>query len=252
MRSHDRLLVVGVRDAEMIKYAANTMLAMKISFMNEIAQLCEHYGIDVELVRRGIGSDSRIGYSFIYPGCGYGGSCLPKDVRALVQMGREAGVSMEIVEKVDKRNTLQKLRLIEKIAARFGESLAGKTFALWGLSFKPDTDDVREAPSLSLSEGLIRAGANVTAYDPVASDSFRDACGEQWLRQGRLSLAKDQYEALSGASALVLVTEWKQFRNPDFDRMKRALKEPVVFDGRNQYNPRELRNLGFEYFGIGR
>jgi len=246
------MIVMGVRDAEMTKYAANAMLATRISFMNEVAALCERVGVDVEHVRRGIGSDARIGYSFIYPGCGFGGSCLPKDIKALMSIGREAGVQLEILEMVDKRNARQKRRLFEKVVDRFGPSLDGHLFAVWGLSFKPETDDVREAASEVLIELLITHGARVNAFDPVAIESFRRSANENWLRQGWLRLVEDQYEALSGASALILVTEWRQFRNPDLDRIKQLLKTPIIFDGRNQYDPNSAREMGFEYFGIGR
>jgi len=251
MRNHDVMLVMGARDAEMTKYAANAMLATRISFMNEIAALCERLGVDVDNVRKGIGSDPRIGYAFLYPGCGFGGSCLPKDIRALTGIGRQAGVELEILEMVDKRNVRQKRRLPEKVVERFGPSLDGHSFALWGLSFKPGTDDVREAASAVVIEHLIARGARVSAYDPVAIESFRMAANKEWLGQERLRLVDNQYEVLSGASALILVTEWPQFRNPDFERMKQLLKTPVIFDGRNQYSPKTLRAMGFEYFGIG-
>jgi len=251
-RNHERILVMGVRDAEMTKYAANAMLATRISFMNEIANLCERTGVDVENVRLGIGSDSRIGYSFIYPGCGYGGSCFPKDVRALAQTARELGVEPMILDAVEARNAAQKKRLFEKITARFGADLRGLTFGLWGLAFKPGTDDMREAPSIELLHDLLGAGARVRAYDPVANAAARRALPGEWLDSGRLALAEQQYDVLDGVAALILVTEWKPFRYPDFGAVKKRMNQPIIFDGRNLYDPRELRRLGFEYFGIGR
>ena len=251
-RSHERILVMGVRDAEMTKYAANSMLATRISFMNEIANLCERLGVDVENVRKGIGSDRRIGYSFIYPGCGYGGSCFPKDVRALVHTAREHGVDPMILNSVEARNEAQKQRLFERITARFGHDLGGFAFGLWGLAFKPGTDDMREAPSLVLLQRLISAGARVKAYDPVALEVARRTLPVEWFKSGRLTLTEHQYDALDGVAALALVTEWKPFRYPDFGVVKKRMKQPVIFDGRNLYDPAELRGLGFEYFGIGR
>ncbi len=252
MRNHERILVMGVRDAEMTKYAANSMLATRISFMNEIANLCEFAGVDVENVRKGIGSDSRIGYSFIYPGCGYGGSCFPKDVRALVHTAHEFGIEPMILAAVEARNDAQKQRLFEKITARFGADLGGLTFGVWGLAFKPGTDDMREAPSVVLLQQLIAAGARVRAYDPVAMAAARRALPEQWFESGKVILADHQYDALDDVAALALVTEWKPFRYPDLGAMKKRMRQPVIFDGRNLYDPAELRRLGFEYFGIGR
>jgi UDPglucose 6-dehydrogenase len=252
MRNHERLLTMGVRDAEMTKYAANAMLATRISFMNEIAGLCERLGVDVEQVRRGIGSDSRIGYAFIYPGAGYGGSCFPKDVKALIHLGEASGFPPALLRAVEGRNEAQKLRLYEKIRERLGAKLAGATVAVWGLAFKPGTDDLREAPALTLIERLIRAGALVKAYDPVAMEAARRQVPAQWLASGKLELAAHQYEAVAGADALALVTEWKPFRHPDFEAMKKLMRTPIVFDGRNQYEPRQVRGEGFEYFGIGR
>ncbi|HEY2932225.1 MAG TPA: UDP-glucose/GDP-mannose dehydrogenase family protein [Acidobacteriota bacterium] len=251
-RSHERLLVMGVRDAEMTKYAANATLATRISLMNEIANLCEQLGVDVENVRRGIGSDSRIGHSFIYPGPGYGGSCLPKDVKALIRMAEARGMAPEMLRAVDSRNQSQKQRLFEKIRDRFGTQLAGHTIGVWGLAFKPGTDDLREAPSLTLIERLIGAGASVRAYDLVAMENARRVLPASWFESGKLVLVKHQYDAAKGADALVLVTEWKPFRLPDFDVLKRLMRSPVIFDGRNLYEPRHVRSLGFEYFGIGR
>jgi UDPglucose 6-dehydrogenase len=251
-RSHQRVIYMGVRDAEMTKYAANAMLATKISFMNEIAALCERYGVDVENVRLGIGSDQRIGYHFIYPGCGYGGSCFPKDVKALIAMAQATGVEPEVLTAVEERNAKQKRVLEEKIVARFGEDLTGRTFGVWGLAFKPGTDDMREAPSIPLVEGLIGRGAKVCAYDPVAMDNARRVFPAQWFDEGRLVFTRHQYDALDGADAMVLVTEWKPFRHPDFAAIKRLLKTPVIFDGRNQYDPLQLERLGIAYVGIGR
>lgn len=251
-RNHERILIMGLRDAEMSKYAANSMLATRISFMNEIANVCERAGVDVENVRKGIGSDSRIGYSFIYAGCGYGGSCLPKDVRALVHTAREYGVEPMILTAVEARNEAQKQRLFEKITARFGANLGGLAFGVWGLAFKPGTDDMREAPSVVLLRELIAAGATVKAYDPVAIDAARRALPAQWIESGQVTCVEHQYDALDDVSALVLVTEWKPFRYPDFGVVKKRMKQPIIFDGRNLYDPAELRALGFEYFGIGR
>lgn len=251
-RSHQRVIHMGVRDAEMTKYAANAMLATKISFMNEIAALCERYGVDVENVRLGIGADHRIGYHFIYPGCGYGGSCFPKDVKALIAMAQAAGVEPEVLAAVEERNAKQKRVLEEKIVARFGEDLTGRTFGVWGLAFKPGTDDMREAPSIPLIQGLIGRGARVRAYDPVAMDNARRVFPAQWFDEGRLVFTRHQYDALEGADAMVLVTEWKPFRHPDFAAIKRLLKTPVIFDGRNQYDPQQLQRLGIAYLGIGR
>lgn len=252
MRNHERLLFMGVRDAEMSKYAGNAMLATKISFMNEIASLCDRLGVDVENVRQGIGSDSRIGYSFIYPGAGYGGSCFPKDVKALIRMARDRQFEPRLLNAVEERNEDQKLVLFEKIQKRFGGNLAGMTFGLWGLAFKPGTDDMREASSVVLLQKLIDAGANVKAYDPVAMPTARRELPQDWLKSGRLGLADEQYAALDGCDAMILITEWKPFRHPDFKRIRKILKNPVIFDGRNLYDPALLRADGFEYSGIGR
>jgi UDPglucose 6-dehydrogenase len=251
-RSYERMLVMGLRDAEMTKYAANAMLAAKISFMNEVAALCERLDVDVENVRKGIGSDSRIGYSFIYPGCGYGGSCFPKDMKALIHIARSFDFDPLILHAVEMRNARQKLRLFEKIVQRFGADLSGATFGIWGLAFKPGTDDMREAPSEVLLKNLIASGARVLAYDPEAMDVARRTLPRTWLDEGRLTLTEHQYDALVGVVALGLVTVWKPFRYPDSALMKKSMKRPVIFDGRNQYDPKELRGLGFEYFGIGR
>ena len=251
-RNHERLLVMGVRDAEMTKYAANAMLATRISLMNEIANLCERLGVDVENVRTGIGSDSRIGYAYIYPGCGYGGSCLPKDIKALIEKAKGFHLQPRILRAVDETNEKQKLRLYEKIRGHFGPKLRGREFGLWGLSFKPGTDDMREAPSVALLEKLIGAGARVKAYDPVAMGTARRALPPEWFRTGALQLVGDQYAALKGADGLVLVTEWKPFRTPDFQLMKKLMRGAAIFDGRNQYDRDTVRAAGFDYYGIGR
>ncbi len=250
--NRDKMILMNVRDAEMTKYAANAMLATKISFMNEIANICEHLGVDVENVRKGIGSDSRIGYSFIYPGAGYGGSCFPKDVKALIKTSKDTGVEPAVLAAVENRNNLQKKVLAEKIKTRFGKDLRGRCFALWGLAFKPGTDDMREAASIVLLEDLLAAGATVQAYDPVAMNQAAKELPEAWLDSGRLMLTEDQYQALENADALILITEWKTFRRPDFKRMEQLLKEKIIFDGRNQYDPEEVTEFGFEYHGIGR
>lgn len=252
MRNHERLLFMGVRDAEMAKYAGNAMLATKISFMNEIANLCERMGVDVENVRQGIGSDSRIGYSFIYPGAGYGGSCFPKDVKALIYMAKNHGYEPKVLHAVEARNNAQKKVLFEKIRHRFGPDLKGLSFGIWGLAFKPGTDDLREASSVVLLHALIDAGASIKAYDPVAMPAARQEFPRAWFDSNQLKLVDDQYQALEDVDAMVLVTEWKPFRHPDLDRIKKIMKQAVVFDGRNQYDPALLRQAGFEYSGIGR
>jgi UDPglucose 6-dehydrogenase len=251
-RNHDRILFMGVKDAEMTKYAGNAMLATKISFMNEVANLCDQLGVDVENVRLGIGSDSRIGYSFIYPGCGYGGSCFPKDVRALIHTATENNYQAMVLRAVHERNEDQKHVLFRKISLRFGQDLSGLTFGVWGLAFKPGTDDIREAPSMVLITELLAAGAKVKAYDPEALDAARMELPDAWFTDGSITLVRHQYEALDKVDALVLVTEWKPFRHPDFRAMKQMMQQPVVFDGRNQYDPSSLQEQGFEYFGIGR
>jgi len=247
-RSHERFLAMDIRSAELTKYAANAMLAARVSFMNEIANLAERLGADVEQVRRGIGADPRIGYQFLYPGCGYGGSCFPKDVQALMRTAREHGVPMRVVEAVDVANRAQKLRLPEKVVARCGEDLTGRTFALWGLAFKPNTDDMREAPSLTIVSELTRRGARVRAWDPVAMpEAARVLAGN-----GGFSCADDMYGALDGAHGLLIATEWRDFRSPDFERMRGALATALIIDGRNLYDPAEMAELGFAYEGIGR
>ncbi len=252
MRNHERILYMGIKEAEMTKYTANAMLATKISFMNEIANLCDRMGVDVEDVRLGIGSDSRIGYSFIYPGAGYGGSCFPKDVKALIHMAQQHDFDAKVLLAVEERNQTQKHVLFEKIVAHFGQDLSGLTFGIWGLAFKPGTDDMREASSLTLMHSLIAAGATVKGYDPVAADSARREMPSRWFETGAVKFSEHQYEALEGVDAMVLVTEWKSFRHPDFGLIKKALKQPIIFDGRNQYDPVQLHELGFEYRAIGR
>jgi len=236
---------MDVPSAEMTKYAANAMLATKISFMNDIANLCERLGADVNEVRKGIGSDPRIGNRFIYPGIGYGGSCFPKDVKALVRTGRENGYQLRILQSVEDVNEDQKHVLVSKIKKHFGDDLAGKHFAMWGLSFKPETDDMREAPALVICGQLIEAGATVSAYDPVAMEEARHMIGDT------ITFAADAYSALENADALLLVTEWREFRVPDWSRVKQSLKQPVIIDGRNIYSGDDLRAMGFTYSGIG-
>jgi len=252
VRNHQHIIIMGIRDAEMTKYTANSMLATKISFMNEIANLCDILGVDVENVRQGIGSDSRIGFSFIYPGCGYGGSCFPKDVQALIRTANSVDYDAIILKAVEQRNNQQKYRLFEKIVDRYGEDLSGMTFALWGLAFKPGTDDMREAPSKVILHELIAAGAKVIAYDPVASEIAHKELPKDWFEHGHLKLAEHQYDVLPDVDALILVTEWKPFNNPDFEKMKGLMKSHVIFDGRNQYEPKLMHKLGFSYLTIGR
>ncbi len=247
-RTHDKLIVMDVRSAELTKYAANIMLATKISLMNELANIAERYGADIEQVRVGIGSDPRIGYSFIFPGCGYGGSCFPKDVHALIRSAEEIGYDAELVRAVDSVNNRQKHSLFRKISAHYGGKLKDRTFALWGLAFKPNTDDMREAPSLVLMEALWAAGATVRAYDPQSMAETTRICGTR----PDLALCASADEALQGADALVIVTEWQEFRSPDFDRIRKALTAPVIFDGRNLYDPKLLAKQGFAHYAIGR
>ncbi len=247
-RNHERLIVTDVKSAELIKYAANAMLATRISFMNELANLAEVLGADIEMVRQGIGSDPRIGYHFLYPGCGYGGSCFPKDVQALIRTAQDdAGINLKVLNAVEAANDEQKHVLTNKLKGRFGD-LKGKHFALWGLAFKPNTDDMREAPSRELIADLFAAGATVTAYDPVAMHETQRIFGNE----PRLKYAESPMGALVDADALVIVTEWKEFRSPDFEAIKATLKNPVIFDGRNLYDPKFVRGSGIEYFAIGR
>jgi UDPglucose 6-dehydrogenase len=247
-RSRDKIIIMNIRSAEMTKYTANAMLATKISFMNDIANLCEKMGADVSEVRKGIGSDSRIGYQFIYPGVGYGGSCFPKDVKALIKMAENHNYSVKVLEAVEEVNNAQKEVLVKKVKSYYGADLSGKTFAVWGLAFKPETDDMREASSLNIIRGLIASGAKICAYDPVAMQNARAAFGNL---EG-LVYGKDNYSICQNADGLILITEWNQFRNPDFEHIKSLMNEPVIFDGRNLYNPQDVRKLGFHYFGIGR
>ena len=247
-RSHERLQVMDVRSAELTKYAANAMLATRISFMNELALLAERLGADIEHVRKGIGSDPRIGYHFLYPGAGYGGSCFPKDVTALLRTAQESGLDLKVVRAVEEANERQKGVLVDKIARRFGGDLAGRRIALWGLAFKPNTDDMREAPSRVVIEGLLARGASVTAFDPVAMPEARHL----YAGEPRVAFAEGAMQAADGADALAIVTEWKAFRSPDFDELRRRLAAPVIFDGRNLYEPAAVRAQGFEYFAIGR
>lgn len=247
-RSREKVIIMSIRSAEMTKYAANCMLATKISFMNDIARLCELVGADVSEVRHGIGSDSRIGYQFIYPGVGYGGSCFPKDVKALIKIAEKEGMTARVLTAVEDVNEDQKKLLAEKVIKHFGQDLSNKTFAIWGLSFKPKTDDMRESPARVIIKMLIDAGAKIVAYDPVAMEEAKRIFGDN----PNISYADGNYEALKNADALLLVTEWNQFRNPDFQAIKERLKQPIIFDGRNQYNPNELKELGFTYYSIGR
>lgn len=245
-RNHDRLVLMDVRSAELTKYAANAMLATRISFMNELALLSERVGADIESVRKGIGADPRIGYHFLYPGIGYGGSCFPKDLQALQRTAREAGMELKLLDAVERVNVAQKHVLTQKVLARFGENLTGRTIAVWGLAFKPNTDDMREAPSLVLIEDLLARGATLVAYDPVAAHEAARVLGT------RVRYADDAMAALAGVDALAIVTEWKPFRAPDFALMKAAMKTPIIFDGRNLYEPDVMREHGFDYFPIGR
>jgi UDPglucose 6-dehydrogenase len=247
-RNHERVIVMDIRSAELTKYAANAMLATKISFMNELANLAERTGADIEDVRRGIGSDPRIGYEFIYPGCGYGGSCFPKDVQALAATSKRLGYKSELLEAVESVNRRQKRVLFERISKYFDGNLQGKVIALWGLAFKPNTDDMREASSRTLMEALWDAGCLVRAYDPVAMEHARSIYGNR----NDFTLCSSTEETLEGADALAIVTEWREFRSPSFDLIKSKLKEPVIFDGRNLYDPRLMRGMGFRYYAIGR
>ncbi|MEN8666410.1 MAG: nucleotide sugar dehydrogenase, partial [Flavobacteriaceae bacterium] len=247
--SMDRLITMDVRSAEMTKYVANAMLATKISFMNEVANICELVGADVNKVRIGIGSDSRIGYSFIYPGSGYGGSCFPKDVKALRKTAAEQGYDARLIGAVEAVNESQKMVIARKVVDRFGSDLSGKTFAVWGLAFKPETDDMREAPAIYIIKDLVARGAKVQAFDPKAMEEaqhfyLKDVAG--------VSYVDNKYKALHGATALILLTEWKTFRAPDFEAIKEELELPIVFDGRNQYNDIEMQKRGFEYYQIGK
>ena len=247
-RNHDRLIVMDIRSSELTKYAANAMLATKISFMNELANIAEALGADIEKVRVGIGSDPRIGYSFIYPGTGYGGSCFPKDVQALIRSANEVQQKPEILNAVEAVNARQKQVLVNKMRAHFSGALRGRTFALWGLAFKPNTDDMRDAPSRTIIDSLLKEGARVRAYDPVASGE----AARLYDSRSEVVLCKNAYDAAAGADALAIVTEWQEFRSPDFDRLQEILKAPVIFDGRNLYDPAMVGRFGFTYYAIGR
>ncbi|SAK76908.1 UDP-glucose dehydrogenase [Caballeronia calidae] len=255
-RNHERTLYMDVRSAEFTKYAANAMLATRISFMNDLSNLADTVGADIESVRRGIGSDPRIGYHFLYAGCGYGGSCFPKDVQALAQTARENGKTLRILEAVEAVNHDQKEVLVNKIVKRMGEDLRGRTFAVWGLAFKPNTDDMREASSRRIVEALLQRGATVRGYDPVAREEaervFALDLADRPEDMKRLQFVKTQQDALTGADALVIVTEWKEFKSPDFGHLKSALKTPVIFDGRNLYEPESMTEMGIDYYAIGR
>ena len=246
--NHDRFILMDVKSSEMTKYVANAMLATKISFMNEIANICEVTGADVQKVRLGIGSDKRIGYDFIYAGCGYGGSCFPKDVQALINTAQTHGYEPEILSHVEIVNSRQKMVLVKKVTDRFGEDLRGLCFAVWGLSFKPGTDDVREATSLVVVSELIKRGAKIRAYDPQATEEFKRAIGDEFLSD--IEFVRNRYDACCGADALILITEWKELRNPDYNLLSERLTEKVIFDGRNIYD-RKIRKLGFELYQIG-
>lgn len=245
-RTGNRVIVMDVKSAEMTKYASNSFLATKISFMNEIAQLCEKVGANAEMVRVGMSTDSRIGNKFLFPGLGYGGSCFPKDVKALIKTGAENGVDMNIIQSADEANKLQRKLFVDKIVSRFGENLSGKTFAVWGLAFKPKTDDMREAPAITIINELLNKGAKVQAYDPKAMETAK------YHFQDKITYSKSGYDALQNADALLLLTEWNEFRRPDMDKVKGLLKQPLIFDGRNQYNAERLAQKGFEYICIGR
>jgi len=247
-KNHDRFLIMDICSAEMTKYAANAMLATRISFMNEIANICERVGADINNVRKGIGSDSRIGYSFLYPGCGYGGSCLPKDVNALIKTADDCGCDSKILKEVKLVNDKQKFLLVNKIIERFGCDLSGYTFAVWGLAFKPGTDDMREAPSVAVINRLIELGAKINTYDPKATDIAREY---YFKDENNVNFLDNKYEALNNTDAMVLVTEWKEFRSPNFYEIAERIKNRIIFDGRNQYNKDILEKLGFEYYQVG-
>ena len=244
-RTGNRVIVMDVKSAEMTKYAANSFLATKISFMNEIANLCEKIGANAEMVRVGISTDSRIGNKFLFPGLGYGGSCFPKDVKALIKTGTEFGCDMSIIKSVDDTNKKQRKLFVDKIINKFGEDLTGKTFTVWGLAFKPKTNDMREAPAITIINDLLKRGAKILAYDPKAIEEAK------FYFQDKITYAKNSYEALTNCDCMLLLTEWNEFRRPDFDKIKTLLKSPVIFDGRNQYNAERLKEKGFEYYQIG-
>lgn len=245
--NHERFIAMDTKSAELTKYAANAMLATKISFMNEMSQIAYRVGADINMVRHGIGSDSRIGYSFIYPGCGYGGSCFPKDVNALNKIALDVGYEPKIIPAVEEVNKTQKMLLVDMIEKRYGKDLRDMTFGIWGLSFKPETDDMREAPSIVVIKELLKRGAKIKAYDPQAMNDAKNF----WLKGMEIEYVKSKYDALNDADAALLITEWKEFRSPDFEEMKKRLNNPVIFDGRNQYNKETLKEFGFEYHQIG-
>lgn len=251
VRNHDRILFMSRRAAEMTKYAANAFLATKISFINEMAAFCDEFAVDVEQVRKGIGADQRIGHHFIYAGCGYGGSCFPKDIRAILHMAGEHNRRMPILEAVEARNQEQKTWPFRALQDQLGEDLSGLTVTIWGLSFKPGTDDIRDAPSRTLIESLLIAGAQIKAFDPIAADNIK-RCYPHAVKTGQLQLVDEPYDALQGADALVLVTEWKQFRQPNFSLMRSLMRNPLLLDGRNQYEPALVEREGFVYVGVGR
>jgi UDPglucose 6-dehydrogenase len=246
--SHDRIITMDIKSAEMTKYVANAMLATKISFMNEVANICELVGADVNMVRTGIGSDTRIGYSFIYPGSGYGGSCFPKDVKALKKIAEEYGYQPRLISAVEQVNDKQKLVVARKVVSRFGEDLTGKTFAVWGLAFKPGTDDMREAPAIYIIKDLVKRGATINAYDPKAMEEAKHF----YLKDVKnISYFDSKYACVNDVDGMLLLTEWKEFRSPDFEELKNKMKQPVIFDGRNQYGSLDLEEKGFEYYQIG-
>jgi len=247
-RTRDRFITMDIRSAEMTKYAANALLATKISFINEIANICEKVGADVNNVRVGIGSDKRIGYDFIYPGIGYGGTCFPKDIAALINLGKENGYTPKIISAVDNVNQEQKKFFLERILKRFDNDVSNKILAIWGLSFKPETDDMREAPSLYIIKELIRRGAKIQAFDPIAISEAKNS----YFKGLEIFYGNDKYQVLENADALVLLTEWKEFRSPDFDHIQQQLNFPLIFDGRNQYSKFKLEDQGFEYYQIGK
>jgi UDPglucose 6-dehydrogenase len=255
-RHHERTLIMSVRSSEFTKYASNAMLATRISFMNELANLAEKIGVDIESVRQGMGSDPRIGYSFLYAGTGYGGSCFPKDIKALQQTAQSNDMHLHVLNAVESVNELQKHLLVKKVLTRFGENIVGKVFAIWGLAFKPNTDDMREAPSLVIMKELIQLGATVQVFDPVATDAAKFEVKREWSNEpealNKVVFMDHEYKTLSGADALLIVTEWKAFRSPDFALIKSELRTPAIFDGRNLFEPEDLVDLGIEYHGVGR
>ncbi|RAP49350.1 MAG: UDP-glucose 6-dehydrogenase [Methanosphaera sp. rholeuAM74] len=247
-KNHERMIVMDIKSAEMTKYASNSMLANRISFMNEMANICDRVGANIDDVRKGMGSDSRIGNSFLYPGCGYGGSCFPKDVTALIKTASDNGYDAKLLKSVEEVNKQQKKYIVNKITSVYGEDLRGYTFAVWGLSFKPETDDMREAPSIIIINELVKRGAQVNAYDPKSIEYAK----EFYLKDVDVNYFDDKYSPLEGADAVVLVTEWKEFRSPDFNKIKQLLKNPVIFDGRNQFKNSYMEKMGFEYFAVGK